>query len=350
MAAEKRLLAELTSTGTSQTAALTLIGLSKAALHYRRHPRPAVAEPIPHAQRQQPSAISAGERDRIVESLNAHEGIPVEQVYYLSLDDGEGGYVSLSTFHRIARAIERPSCRRRRRAGTPDSARRQAPDLTATGPGQVLCWDITVLPGQYRGQSFALYAVIDLFSRKVVGHTVQPREDHIVAAEWMGKVLDALGSRTRVVHSDNGGAMTSNKMKTLLGKRGVTQSLSRPAVSNDNPHIESWFRTVKYHQQYPHLFDDIDHAVRWCDGFIDYYNTCHKHSGVNGYAPQQVFDGSWRDIHARRQAKADQTFADHPLRFRRVPTVPAPPEQTRLAVTARQAPTATNTIEQLLVA
>lgn len=319
-------------------------------MHYRRNPRPGVPEPIPHIQRRQPSAITDHERAWIIDQLNAHEGVPVEQVYYLSMDQSEGGFVSLSSFHRIAQSIERPSCRRTRRAGTPDSARRPVPDLRATGPGQVLCWDITVLPGQFRGQSFALYAVIDLFSRKVVGHTVQPGEDHIVAAGWMGLVLDSLGERTRVVHSDNGGAMTSKKMKTLLANRGVTQSLSRPAVSNDNPHIESWFATVKYHKRYPRLFDDIDHAARWCTEFIDYYNSAHRHSGLKGYTPDQVFYGTWRQVHAHRQAKADQAFKDNPLRFRRAPTVPTPPEQTRLAVTARQAPTATSTVEQLLAA
>ena len=343
-------MAELTGAGTTQTAALALIGLAKSALHYRRNPRPGVAEPIAHRDRRQPTAITDQERAWIIDQLNAHDGVPVEQVYYLSLDQGEGSFVSLATFHRIARVIERPSCRRQRRAGTPDAARRQAPDLRATGPGQVLCWDITVLPGQYRGQSFALYAAIDLFSRKVVGHTVQPREDHIVAAKWMGKVLDSLGGRTRVVHSDNGAAMTSNKMKDLLGKRGVTHSLSRPAVSNDNPHIESWFSTVKYHRQYPQLFDDVHDAASWCDEFIEHYNSAHRHSGVNGYTPDQVFSGTWREVHARRQASADQAYNTTPIRFRRPPTVPAPPEHTRLAVTARKAPTATSTVEQLLAA
>lgn len=327
-----------------------MIGLAKSALHYRRKPRTGVSEPVAHRDRRQPSAITDQERTWIIDQLNANEGVPVEQVYYLSLDEGEGGFVSLATFHRVARAIERPSCRRQRRAGTADAARRPAPDLRATGPGQVLCWDITVLPGQYRGQSFALYAVIDLFSRKVVGHTVQPREDHIVAAKWMGKVLDALGGHTSVVHSDNGGAMTSKRMKKVLDGRDVIQSLSRPAVSNDNPHIESWFSTVKYHRQYPQLFDDIHHAVQWCDEFIAYYNTAHRHSGLNGYTPDQVFSGTWRDVHTRRQASADQAYRDMPIRFRRAPTVPAPPEHTRLAVTARKAPTATSTVEQLLAA
>lgn len=350
MAAEEQLLSEIVSAGETQVKALGLIGLAKSALHYRRNPRPGEAEPVAHRDRRQPSALSDQERAWIIDQLNAHEGVPVEQVYYLSMDSGDGGFVSLATFHRVARAIGRPSCRRQRRAGTPDSARRQAPDLRATGPGQVLCWDITVLPGQYRGQTFALYAVIDLFSRKVVGHTVQPGEDHILAAKWMGEVLDCVGDRTRVVHSDNGGAMTSNRMKKLLVERGVTQSLSRPAVSNDNPHIESWFATVKYHTRYPRLFDDIDHAVAWCIEFIDYYNTAHRHSGLNGYTPEQVFSGTWRDVHARRQANADQAYRDMPIRFRRAPTVPVPPEHTRLAVTARQAPSATSTVEQLLAA
>ena len=333
----------------TQAAALALIGLSKSALHYRRKPRPRAAAPVPHRQRRQPAALTGEERAWIIAQLDAHEGVPVEQVYHRSIDGG-GGWASLATFHRVARAIERPSCRRRRRAAAPDRARRPAPDLRATGPGQVLCWDITVLPGQYRGQSFALYAVIDLFSRRIVGHTVQPREDGIVAARWMGMVLDSLGGRTTVVHSDNGAAMTSRRMRDLLAERGVAQSLSRPAVSNDNPHIESWFSTVKHHQRYPRLFDGIEEAVRWCDGFIGYYNTVHRHSGLNGYTPEQVFSGAWREVQCRRQAAADQAFRSRPIRFRRAPVVPGPPGHARLAVTARRAPAAASTVERLLAA
>lgn len=307
-------------------------------------------DPVPHAQRRQPAALSETERTLIVELLTTSED-PVEQVYYQAMDDAACGYVSLSTFHRIARTIDRPTRRRIRRRRSADRRRRPAPDLRASRPGEVLCWDITYLPGRYQGQTFAFYAVIDLFSRRIVGHTVQHREDSVIATAWMAAVFDSLAGRTRVLHSDNGAAMTSKPMTALLDERGVEQSRSRPAVSNDNPQIESWFHTVKGHRRYPQFFDDIDHAVTWGAEFVDFYNTVHRHSGLNGYTPDEVFTGAWPAVHAHRQAKADTAFALTPHRYRRPPRVPAPPDHARLATTAQQAPVrATTTLEKLLVA
>ncbi len=40
----------------------------------------------------------------------------------------------------------------------------------------------------------------------------------------------------------------------LLADLGVTKSHSLPHVSDDNPYIESHFRTLKYHPQFPSTF------------------------------------------------------------------------------------------------
>jgi putative transposase len=48
------------------------------------------------------------------------------------------------------------------------------------------------------------------------------------------------------LHSDRGAPMTSKCTAQLLADLGVTRSLSRPQVSDDNPFSEAQFKTVKY--------------------------------------------------------------------------------------------------------
>jgi len=327
---ENELIGELRDAGFSQNQTLALIGLSKASYQYRSKPRPRVADPVPHSQRPHPAALSAAEEAQIVALLRDSQ-VSVSETFYRHLD--QGPYLaSMSTFHRLARREKIPMSTTgpRRRHRTKSSEVAPTPVLSATGAGQVICWDITFLPGRYRGLHYALYLIIDLFSRMIVGWTIQERENKLIAAQLMDQVLTGAGGSVRTVHSDNGGAMTSTKMGQILGKHRAAQSLIRPGVSNDNAQIESLFRTVKYGPTWPGVFTDIAHANTWFEQFVSAYNHQHHHSALAGFTPAQVHHGTWIDVAANRQATLEAAYRDHPERYRRPPHATAPPARVTL--------------------
>ena len=51
-----------------------------------------------------------------------------------------------------------------------------AAELDVTGINQVQTWDITLLPGQIKGQFYYLYMVIDVWSRRILGMEAHGRE------------------------------------------------------------------------------------------------------------------------------------------------------------------------------
>ena len=75
------------------------------------------------------------------------------------------------------------------------------------------------------------------------------------------------------LHSDRGAPMTSKCTAQLLADLGVTRSLSRPQVSDDNPFSEAQFKTLKYHPGFPGRFHDITAAIAFCRTFFPWYNT-----------------------------------------------------------------------------
>ena len=78
----------------------------------------------------------------------------------------EGVYLcSVSTMYRLLRSNDEVR-ERRRIARHPEYHK---PELLATGPRQVLSWDITKLRGPHQGEWFALLVMLDIFSRFVVG-------------------------------------------------------------------------------------------------------------------------------------------------------------------------------------
>ena len=58
--------------------------------------------------------------------------------------------------------------------------------------------------------------------------------------------------------------MTSKCTAQLLADLGVTRSLSRPQVSDDNPFSEAQFKTLKYHPGFPGRFLGIEPAMVDC--------------------------------------------------------------------------------------
>ena len=80
--------------------------------------------------------------------------------------------------------------------------------------------------------------------------------------------------------------MTSQCTAQLLADLGVTRSLSRPQVSDDNPFSEAQFKTLKYHPSFPGRFGDQGQAKTFCRSFFRWYNAEHRHGGIFNADPR----------------------------------------------------------------
>ena len=159
-----------------------------------------------------------------------------------------------------------------------------------TAPNQTWSWDITKLLGPTKWTYFYLYVVLDIFSRYAVGWMVADRENSALAGRLIEETCHKQGVQPRVLtlHSDRGAPMTSKCTAQLLADLGVTRSLSRPRVSDDNPFSEAQFKTLKYHPGFPGRFRDITAASAFCRTFFPWYNTEHRHGGIAMLTPDDV--------------------------------------------------------------
>ena len=303
--------------------ACTLTGYSRASYYrHRTGTSVLVAVPIPQANRRQPAALGAGERAQILHLLNseAHAGLSLCQAFHRAWDAGD--YVaSKASWYRIARAAGQVKERRRQATASP----KKIPELTATGPSQVWSWDNTKLRTPVRGVWFHLYVIIDIFSRKIVGWRVEDHEDQHLAEQMIEDAVTANGRRPHYLHADNGAAMRSTPVALLLDKLGIGASFSRPRVSNDNPFSESAFRTLKYDQAFPDVFDTLHDAENFCHWFIHEYNTNHRHSGIGWHTPNAVHEKRTTVISAARRRVLDHAWRQNPERYAHRPKPPTMP-------------------------
>ncbi|WP_443088413.1 IS3 family transposase [Vibrio sp. McD22-P3] len=257
--------------------------------------RPTCARPEPA------NKLSQQERDAIIEVCNRPEfaSLPPTQIVPTLLDCGE--YIaSESSYYRVLSAQGQLHNRGRQRSRKTHA---KPTSYTATGSNQVYTWDITYLPSTTRGQHYYLYVIEDIYSRKIVGYEVYECECGELASQLLQRTLmrEQCFNQPLVLHSDNGAPMKSLTFKAKMDELGITSSYSRPRVSDDNPYVESLFRTVKYMPNWPSKgFENLDVSRSWVETFVRWYNTEHKHSKLNYVTPSQRHNGKDKEILKRR--------------------------------------------------
>lgn len=261
--------------------------------------------------------LSEAERTRVLELVMSPEyrDLSPKQIVPRLADRGQ--YIaSESTMFRVLR--EHDALKHRSPARKPGAAKPR--EHVATGPGQVWSWDITYLRGPVRGDFYYLYLIEDVWSRKIVGWTIEDEEAKEHAATLIERAAATLGIDPSglVLHSDNGGPMKGSTMLATLQRLGIVASFSRPSVSDDNPYSEALFRTLKYRPEYPRRpFNSIEEGREWVAWFVGWYNTEHLHSAIGFVAPAKRHEGEDVAILARRTEVYEAARKRHPGRWSR---------------------------------
>jgi len=135
-------------------------------------------------------------------------------------------------------------------------------------------------------------AVIDLFSRRVVGWsmsagmTAQLVTDALVMAIWRRGKLDAL-----LHHSDRGSQYSSEQFQRLMADNGVVCSMSRSGNVWDNAAMESFFSSLKTERIARKLYRTRDEARADVFDYIErFYNPKRRHSTI-GYTSRWSSNG-----------------------------------------------------------
>lgn len=299
------------------------LGLAPATIYRRRHPEQRPSQPRPRPR--PPRSLSTLEQETVLDVLRSERFVDSSpaQVWATLLD--EGRYLcSERTMYRLL--TEHQEVRERRDQLTHPAYAK--PELLAERPNQVWSWDITKLLGPQKWSYYYLYVILDVFSRYVVGWTVQLRESAEIAEQLIAQAI-AQQQITRgklTLHADRGSAMRSKPVAFLLADLGVTKTHSRPYTSTDNPYSEAQFKTMKYRPGFPERFGSIEVARTFCQSFFDWYSHTHRHSGIGLMTPAAVHYGRAGALHTERARVLATAFAANPERFvRGVPVPPALP-------------------------
>ena len=196
--------------------------------------------------------------------------------------------------HRVERLMRQQALRARpRRRGLPkDTGERSViaanvldRQFTAEAPNQKWVADFTYI---WTAEGWLyLAAVIDLFSRRVVGWsmkadmTAQLVTDALMMAIWRRGKPDAL-----LHHSDQGSQYTSEQFQRLMTDNDVTCSMSRSGNCWDNAAMESFFSSLKTERVARKTYRTRDQARADVFDYIErFYNPTRRHSTLGYLSP-----------------------------------------------------------------
>lgn len=200
--------------------------------------------------------------------------------------------------HRIERLMRMQALRARpRRRGLPaDRGERSAiadnvldRQFQADAPNQKWVADFTYI---WTAEGWLYVAVVlDLYSRRVVGWSMQSSmtaqlvADALMMAVWRrGKPVELLH------HSDQGSQYTSEHFQELLKEQGITCSMSRAGEVWDNSAMESFFSSLKTERTARKVFRTREQARAEVFDYIErFYNPTRRHSTL-GYLSPMAFE------------------------------------------------------------
>jgi len=158
-------------------------------------------------------------------------------------------------------------------------------DFTASAPNQKWVADITYIR---TGEGWLyLAAVMDLFSRMIVGWAMLPRitEDVVCLALQMA-LHRRVPPANLIHHSDHGSQYTSRTFRELLAQHQIQLSMGSTGDCFDNAAMESFFATLKRECVCAQIFPSRAVARTTIFEYIEtFYNRVRRHSALDYHSP-----------------------------------------------------------------
>lgn len=165
---------------------------------------------------------------------------------------------------------------------TPNRLQRQ---FSPESPDQSWVTDITHIR-THEGWLY-LAVVVDLFSRRVIGWSMQSRItkelvlDALLMAVWRRNPQSMV-----TVHSDQGSQYTSHDWSAFLKAHGLEGSMSRRGNCHDNAVAESFFQLLKRERIKRKIYSTRDEARSDIFDYIElFYNSRRRHGFNNQLSP-----------------------------------------------------------------
>jgi len=207
------------------------------------------------------------------------------------LDRDHGVKINRKRVQRLRREMGLEAIWCKPRTSIPDDGHRKYPyllrNLAIDRPDQAWCADITYVP--MPGGHAYLCAVMDWYSRKVLGWAVSNTMETGLCLEALDNALANSGRMPEIFNTDQGCQFTSAEWTGRLTDLGVKISMDGRGRWMDNVFIERLWRSVKYEEIYLFEHATIPALRAGLARWFDRYNGWRPHQKLGNLTPHAVY-------------------------------------------------------------
>lgn len=181
-----------------------------------------------------------------------------------------------------------------RQHGTPAIPNRLHQQFAVSAKNRVWAGDLTFVPTRTGWLTVAV--LLDLYSRRIVGWAMSPRQTLSVVVEaWWMAWQHRRPAPGLVHHSDQGNQYRASLYQRVLARRGVVVSMSRKGNCYDNAPVESFFSSLKNELVRHRQFCDQADARQAIVEYIEEFYNCQRLHQALGYRSPEEFERQERD-------------------------------------------------------
>ena len=153
-------------------------------------------------------------------------------------------------------------------------------------------WAIDITYVRLRGGFAYLVALLDWFSRYVLGWELAPSLETLPCVRVLERALVEAGCAAEITNSDQGRQFTSAEWIGAVQAAGMRVSHDGRGRALDNVMVERLWRSVKYEDIYLRDYGDLREARAGLGRYFSFYNTERPHQGLDYRTPWEVMKGT----------------------------------------------------------
>ena len=185
--------------------------------------------------------------------------------------------------HCIGKNSKREYKKQVNRRGRPNVLKQQ---FDVSEPNRVWVSDITCF--MVKEKYYFICVIIDLFSRKVIAHSVSVKSStYLVSSTFRKAFANRIPSEGLMFHSDQGVQYTSHAFQKLLRMNKVIQSFSKTRSPHDNAVSEAFFSSMKKEELYRTNYKSEREFRKSVDEYIEFYNSKRPHTTLAYKTPDR---------------------------------------------------------------
>lgn len=151
-----------------------------------------------------------------------------------------------------------------------------------------LVWVSDVTYARVNSDFYAICVIIDLFSSKVVAHSISPQNNTALILKAFKIAYKQRGEpKGLIFHSDQGTQYAAYLFRKYLRDLEVQQSFSNPGTPYDNAVAESFFSIMKREELSHNYYNTEDELTRTVDDYIQFFNSERPHKKLKSMTPDE---------------------------------------------------------------